>query len=64
MPLLLYTAATRRRRAILPVPLSKDLESRLNDNPTAQDIRKIMLPVRQKVTPKFLRFQLFCCYRP
>ncbi|XP_060608058.1 Na(+)/H(+) exchanger beta-like isoform X2 [Ruditapes philippinarum] len=51
-------AITRRRRAILPVPLTKDLESRLNDNPTAQDIRKIMLPVRQKLNYRKLDINL------
>lgn len=45
----LFIATTRRRRALLPVPLTKDLESRLNDNPTAEDIRKIMLPARRQV---------------
>lgn len=51
-------ATTRRRRALLPVPLTKDLESRLNDNPTAEDIRKIMLPARRQMNYKKLDINL------
>ncbi|XP_053404076.1 Na(+)/H(+) exchanger beta-like isoform X2 [Mercenaria mercenaria] len=51
-------AVSRRRRALLPVPLTKDLESRLNDNPTALDIRKIMLPSRQQLNYKKLDVNL------
>ncbi|KAL4220576.1 hypothetical protein ACF0H5_020974 [Mactra antiquata] len=44
----------RRRRAILPVAVSKDMEKRLNENPTAEDIRRIMLPTRRQMQFKKL----------
>ena len=39
----------RRRKSLFPVNLTSDMETRLNENPTAQDIRKIMVPARRQV---------------
>ena len=35
-------AQLRRRRSTPPVAVSKDMEKRLNENPTAEDIHRIM----------------------
>ncbi|KAH3810630.1 hypothetical protein DPMN_139024 [Dreissena polymorpha] len=40
--------ANRRRKSLFPVAMSHDLESRLFVNPTAQDVRKIMVPSRRQ----------------
>lgn len=38
-----------RRKSLFPVVITKDVEDRLNINPTAQDLRKIMVPSRRQM---------------
>ncbi|XP_052783887.1 Na(+)/H(+) exchanger beta-like isoform X2 [Mya arenaria] len=44
---MMESQATRRRKSLFPVALTRDMETRLQDNPTAMDVRKIMVPSRR-----------------
>ena len=45
-------AATRRRKSLFPINLSKKQEINLLENPTAESIRKIMVPARRQASIK------------
>ena len=55
-------AATRRRKSLFPVNLSKKAETRLIENPTAVDIRKIMVPSRRQVIVTIVNVPLLFAY--
>ena len=45
-----YFVADRRRKSLFPINLSKKTEAKLIENPTAVDIRKIMVPARRQAS--------------